>query len=92
MAATDENLACAGVEFGGRQRVTVRPRVQDLQVLPTELCMCSGPRLKAADAIADLRGGARKVDEAIFFLQNRRKAGFRVVLRTRVNAARLEVA
>ena len=48
--------------------------------------------MEAANAVKEIAGRAGKVHQAIFFLQDGREAGLRVVLWARLNAAGLELS
>src|SRR6266700_45979 len=72
-AAADEKFAIVDLHLGHRQ---VRGNLtwvccDDLQVFPPKPSVGPGPGLKAAQAVANVRGGPAEIHQPIFFLEDR---------------------
>lgn len=70
VTAAYEKTIGARVELTRWKCVAGWPRLHDLKILATKLCVRARPRLEAADAVVDLGCGAGKIHEPIFFPKN----------------------
>jgi len=64
--------------------------LNDLQVLATKFCVRARPKLKAADTVEDLGGGAGEIDHSVFLLENWSECSLGMVLCARLNGTSLE--
>ena len=71
-------------------RIFSHTRRNDLQVLAAKMGVRSGPRLKPAQAIVNLLRAAAEIHQPVFFFQNGRQSGQRIVLRNRCHGSLLQ--
>src|SRR5215471_2284834 len=83
-------MGLSDVKFGRRERVAAWNGFGDLKIFTAKLGKCSGPGLKAANAVEDSPRRTREIDKAIFFLEDWGQSGLRMILRTRMDCTRLQ--
>src|SRR5712691_2733195 len=89
LAAADKKMIAFHFQFGRRQNLIGHRRLPYSQIFSTKLRICARPRLKAPHAIQNHNRRAGELDEAIFFLEDRRDRGLGVILLARVDGAGL---